>query len=81
MFRLPCKTLAGIAQAAQANNIPVIAIAGGIGDDVEPVYACGIRLSSLTPTLSPCRKPCVAARTACLSYRTGPASGYRGPAT
>lgn len=44
------KTLAGIAQAAQANNIPVIAIAGGIGDDVEPVYACGIQaVYPLTP--------------------------------
>lgn len=44
------KTLSGIAQAAKAHSLPVIAIAGGIGDDVKPVYSCGIdAVFPLTP--------------------------------
>ena len=44
------KTLSGIAQTAKANSLPVVAIAGGIGDDVEPVYSCGIdAVYPLTP--------------------------------
>lgn len=44
------KTPAGVARVAKAAGLPVIAIAGGIGDDVEPVYGCGIdALYPLTP--------------------------------
>lgn len=44
------KTPAGVARVAKAAGLPVIAVAGGIGDDVEPVYSCGIdALYPLTP--------------------------------
>lgn len=44
------KTPAGVARVAKAAGLPVIAVAGGIGDDVEPVYSCGIdALFPLTP--------------------------------
>ena len=36
------KTPVGVAQAAKAYGIPVIAIAGSLGDGVELVYNCGI---------------------------------------
>lgn len=44
------KTPAGVARVAKSAGLPVVAIAGGIGDDVAPVYACGIdALYPLTP--------------------------------
>lgn len=36
------KTPVGVAKVAKAHNIPVIAIAGGIGEGAEAVYAAGI---------------------------------------
>ena len=36
------KTPVGVAKVAKANNIPVIAIAGGIAEGAEAVYAAGI---------------------------------------
>ncbi len=36
------KTPVGVAKVAKADNIPVIAIAGGIGDGAEAVYEAGI---------------------------------------